>query len=429
MLDAFIIDVLRIASVALMALGPAPLSPQTQEPARQPPADTVVVVLFDGFAADLLERHATPELDRLAAEGAASRSLEPAFPSVSLVNGVTLSTGCWPARHGIVGNRFRDPVHGLYDHDRDADWLLACEHLHEAVERQNREAAVYGWYGARSGRDGPLASRSGSLEYSCEAEQDERRLDEALTALAEPTATRPALLLVYLCGPDHAQHFEGEGSAAEAAAVAAADGHVGRVRRAIEELPDGDRVALAITTDHGMTPVSTLINITRILRGAGIEGSAVANDGMAHVYLDRPASREALRTLAGQAEFDTHLRATLPAWMNLGRGPRVGDLVLVTEPPYFFADVDLWPWHLRFLARVGPRFASAGGRLLADHGYDSRRADMQGILVLWGAGVAAGAPLEEPRAVDLHPTVMALLGLQPLAIVDGRPLLAPPSGE
>src|SRR4030095_10072943 len=103
---------------------------------------TVVVLLFDGWA--------PAALDRMRREGAWTHRFVPPFPSISLISGVTISTGCWPEHHGIVTNVFLDPVRGRYDHDRDADWLTGCEHLQQAAERQGVRAAEIDWDGARA---------------------------------------------------------------------------------------------------------------------------------------------------------------------------------------------------------------------------------------------------------------------------------------
>ncbi len=119
---------------------------------------TVVVLLFDGFAPSMVAAYPTPALDRMRREGAWTHHFVPPFPSISLIGGTTLSTGCWPEHHGIVTNKFLDPERGVYDHSLDADWLTGCEHLHQVAERQGVRAAALGWYGATSQSRGPLAS-------------------------------------------------------------------------------------------------------------------------------------------------------------------------------------------------------------------------------------------------------------------------------
>ncbi|MEI9932345.1 MAG: hypothetical protein WDM89_17840 [Rhizomicrobium sp.] len=60
--------------------------------------------------------------------------------------------------------------------------------------------------------------------------------------------------------------------------------------------------------------------------------------------------------------------------------------------------------------------------LKATHGYDPRIVQMHGIFYAWGSGVA---PHEIKRLdmIDIHPTVMSLLGLQPGRSVDGHALM------
>ncbi len=84
--------------------------------------------------------------------------MDPAFPTISLINAVTISTGCWPENHGIVTNKFIDPERGFYDHSGDADWLTGCEHMHQAAERQGLTTAALGWVGRHSETRGAQAS-------------------------------------------------------------------------------------------------------------------------------------------------------------------------------------------------------------------------------------------------------------------------------
>ena len=45
---------------------------------------------------------------------------------------------------------------------------------------------------------------------------------------------------------------------------------------------------------------------------------------------------------------------------------------------------------------------------------------MHGIFYAWGAGVAKGKEIPRRDMIDIHPTVMALLGLQTGKPVDGH---------
>src|ERR1700733_3086229 len=110
------------------------------------PERTVVVVLFDGFSpAELDAAKPTPNFDRLKREGAYSRNLVPAFPTISLINHTTYETGCWPKHHGVMSNAFYDPKLGMFGDtlgSSDADWHTGCEAMWQAAERQGVHTAV-----------------------------------------------------------------------------------------------------------------------------------------------------------------------------------------------------------------------------------------------------------------------------------------------
>ncbi|HZQ35620.1 MAG TPA: alkaline phosphatase family protein [Dehalococcoidia bacterium] len=96
---------------------------------------------------------------------------------------------------------------------------------------------------------------------------------------------------------------------------------------------------------------------------------------------------------------------------------RTGDVVVFAAPPY------------QFDAPAAERLI-APSPLLGQHGYlpdtvDERlNVNMRPPLVLAGPGVPAGLRLPGARAIDLAPTLAALLGIGPPAHADGRDLLA-----
>ena len=60
----------------------------------------VVLVSFDGFRPDYLDRFPTPSFDRLAEAGARA-ALIPAFPSLTFPAHYSIATGLYPEHHGI----------------------------------------------------------------------------------------------------------------------------------------------------------------------------------------------------------------------------------------------------------------------------------------------------------------------------------------
>lgn len=387
-------------------------------PERSPAQRTVVVMLFDGFAPALLDGVATPALDRMRREGSWTHHMVPPFPSISLIGGFTISTGCWPEHHGIVTNRFFDPERGFYDHSKDADWTTGCEHLHEAAERQGVPAATLGWYGEVSSTRGKLASR---VLYEADWHDyptDTGRAQQVVELLRLPADERPQLILAYFKGPDGAGHFRGMDSPETRAAVTEADRAVATVLEALEPLDDA---TLIVTTDHGMVPITHIVNIGYLLRKHQIEGRVVATGTTAFLYLDDPATRpDASRALSAYPELDVILPEAQPAWSHLGTGPRVGDLIVSAKPPYAIEDRGQFPWFLRWVAWTGPEMIDASRSLKASHGYPPDTPGVQGILYAWGSGIRRDNHVARVDAIDVHPTVTRLLGIEPGQPVDGK---------
>ena len=401
---------------------PGPFQPPPGAPAVSPARRTVVVMVFDGLAPAMLEGRDTPALDRLRREGVWSNDMVPPFPSISLVGGFTISTGCWPEHHGIVSNRFFDPQRGFYDHSRDTDWALACEHLHQAAERQGVPTAALGWYGAVSASRGKLA-RDVAFEATWrDFPTDAARAQQVVDLLARPAAERPQLILAYFRGPDGVAHFKGMDSPEVREAIASTDRAVAAVLAALEKLGNA---ALIVTTDHGMRPTAEIINVEYLLRRHGIAARMVATGTTAFLYLDDPATRPAaIEALSRYDAFDIILPEQQPEWSHLGTGPRSGDLILSARPPYVIEDRGQLPWFVRWLAWSGPAMIDASSTLHASHGYPPDTPGVHGAFFAWGDGVKRGQQLDRVDAIDIHPTVTRLLGIEPGRPVDGQPIAA-----
>ncbi|MDX1383614.1 MAG: ectonucleotide pyrophosphatase/phosphodiesterase [Thermoanaerobaculia bacterium] len=390
---------------------------------------TVVVALFDGFAPAMVEAYETPNLDRMRAEGAWSHHLVPVFPTVSLPNHTSFTTGCLPASHGIVSNRFLDPARGFYDHSGDADWRVGCESLPEAAERQGVVSASIWFPGDRSRERGPLATH---VQADIPFDQRPDDLETAAIAAAylqRTGADRPRLVQVYLKGPDDAAHYNGLDSPETRAAVERSDAAIG-VLLAAAEAAAGD-VTVIVGTDHGMAPIDGIVNIPHILRREGISAGYASSGASSYLYLTDPADRErAVAAFSSLPDLDAYPVDALPAYARVGMSARVGDVLVVARPPRVIEDPEVFPKEMT--EGIDPAVdwpaIVASTRLRASHGYDPALPEMHGILYAWGSGIAAGREVAEVSIVDIHPTVAHLLGIAPGSPVDGEVadgLLAP----
>jgi predicted AlkP superfamily pyrophosphatase or phosphodiesterase len=386
---------------------------------------TVVVVLFDGFAPAMLEAAATPNFDIIRKEGVWSHHLVPAFPTISLINHTTFETGCWPEHHGIMSNIFIDPKKGRFEASADADWHTGCEAMWQAAERQGVRSAALNFVGRWSSSKGKLATYINPEKPKGQRQSDAQVLSQAITLLHMKGPDYPRLIALYFRGPDEAAHYHGTLSPEALAEARKADTIVGALMTAIKGLPADREGTLVIGTDHGMMDVGPLINVGRLMNEYDIKAQQATDGATAFLYLDKgeSADRVAAALAPYKDVFTVYRKGHFPAYAHMGDGPRVPDLMLLTHPPYWIVGPEVFPAWANWIGvnHIWPAvFTPFVGGLKATHGYDPRIVEMHGILYAWGAGVAKGKEIPRLDMVDVHPTVMKLLGLQPGIPVDGH---------
>jgi alkaline phosphatase D len=395
---------------------------------------TVVYVLFDGFSpAELDAAHPTPNFDRLKREGAWSRHLVPAFPTISLINHTTAYTGCWPEHHGIVSNIFVDPKLGRFGEggvdSGDAKWRTGCETMWEAAERQGVRAAAFNTVGRWSSVKGPRATYINPEVTWKKHESDDTIIERALNVLKDNGPNHARLIALYFSFPDNQAHEYGVTGAETQAAVRRADAVVGRLMTALKAMPPGREGTLVIGTDHGMMDVGPLINLGRIFAENDIHADQATDGASSYIYVDKKKDTvdRVAQALGNYPElFKVYRTGHYPAYAHLGSGPRVGDLMLVTHPPYWMVGFELFPDWAKYLGInwFWPlAFVPPTVQLKATHGYPPELVPMHGIFFAWGAGVTPGE-VKRLDQIDVHPTVMRLLGLQPGMPVDGHAIAA-----
>ena len=396
----------------------APLQPMAPSQVAPPNDRVLVVLVFDGLSARSIASVPTPNFARLAGEGSHTTAMLPVYPTLSLPNHFSLSTGCYPEHHGIVSNRFVDPKLGLYEHVKgDAGWMTGCEPLNVVAERQGIRSANLAWVGGVNGRK---ALASIVDEYRPPLPDIATRTARVLELLQLPPAQRPQLIVAYHNEPDSSLHTHGFAAEPSKAAMSAADAAVGQVLATFERAGLRERAALIVTSDHGMLDAGSHINVERILRDADIDATIAGDGASAHVYLRDPSTRDAaLAKLRGHAHVSAFTPEQPPAYAHLGRSARVGDFVIQTKSPDYVFDRGMWPDHLRWAALYGPAVLTSKP-VVGMHGYPPDTPGVQSVFYAWGAGIARGAKLDGMQAVDVHPTIAAWFGIQPGSPVDGR---------
>jgi predicted AlkP superfamily pyrophosphatase or phosphodiesterase len=140
---------LALAAVALSCRSAAPQSPQTSPPPRR-----VVLLSLDGASSDTLHRLyregalTAGGFARFFQEGQVADGLVPVDPSLTAVNHISLATGYFPERTGIVANTFHPAGAPFLDTVSGFAAPIATETLWEAARRQGKRVGVTSWPGA-----------------------------------------------------------------------------------------------------------------------------------------------------------------------------------------------------------------------------------------------------------------------------------------
>jgi predicted AlkP superfamily pyrophosphatase or phosphodiesterase len=389
----------RVAMVVVAAIGWGSASVVACPP-------SVIVLSWDGLRHDYVRLHPDvplPGLARFASDGAVADRLIPVFPSNTFPGHVSLATGTYPDRHGIVDNVFLDRERGMYRYSPDANWLDA-EPLWIAAERQGVPAATYFWVGSETDWRGQ-GTRFREAPFDGDRPES-AKVDRVLEWLALAPAERPRLIMSYWAGADNAGHLHGPDSADVREALQAQDRELDRLLRALDAKQAWAHTTVLVVSDHGMTVRGESLELSAALETAGIEAQ-VFGATTAHVFLRNAGDLDrAEQTARSLAHVQVFRRETLPPALRLNHPSRTGDLVVMADPPYTLDR----PAGLEGQMMVA---AQALGREFGMHGYDPQLPDMGGVFLALGRGATPGARLGVVRQIDVAATVAGLLGIEP----------------
>lgn len=382
--------------------------------ARADAAPTVILISFDGTTPAMAE--ALPVFARIAREGAFADRLIPTFPSNTFPNHATFATGVSPDRHGIVNNTFLDPVRGFYDYAADPTWFEA-EPIWSIAARAGVVSAAFHWVGS----EGAWTSGFGPRHWKAFDPRvpESVKVDQILAWLDLPDpAERPRLVTAWFHGADGAAHHFGPEDPAVAKTLE-------RQGRELERLLDGIRArgldattTTVVVSDHGITDTKKRVDLTRAFADAGLGARVIGGGGFAQVAMigemDRDARIARAIAIAEKLGFEAWPRGAAPSGYAESN-PRFGDFVVVAPLGVQITRLGFWA---RTLGRVGLHRSSLRGI----HGHRPELPEMSAFFAAIGRGVAPGARPQTVRAIDVAPTVLALLGIPIPDSMEGRPI-------
>ena len=411
-----------------------------------------VLMVIDGLRGDTAIEAWMPSLARVADNACVFSAHRGVFPSATRVSSASMSTGCWPATHGLPGNsialrdgdgyinvsagsaefaeQFRAARGQVLDVPTLADRLgermlivsnssAGAAHMQDPNKRARLLHRSGSWYPG-----GEPSTGANALEITYDGTGDAvatQRFCEAL--LHTPTE----LSLLWICEPDHSQHVNALGGPDHRAMLAGSDRMVAQVSATVARLRDaGDEVLFIVTSDHGHETTDQVIDVTGALVEAGFKVAldskelVVASSGMGGLIYAMDES----------AAFVTRLTD----WMNAQdwchqcwSGNRLGEVgQRATQgivAAFSMARRDAPNAHgvMGLAHTIKDPFMPYDGAGQGQHGgfgpYEGSP-----LLLVEGGGFARRIRTDASRIIDLAPTVLDYLG-EPSGGMDGQPLV------
>ena len=357
-----------------------------------------VIISLDGLRWDYLDAYDVPFMQQLAREGVKA-VMQPSFPSKTFPNHYTLATGLVPDHHGIIANSFWDREGGVeYSlknkvtradgkyYGGDPVWLTA---KHQGV----KTATVF-WVGSDVAIQGehPTYWR----DYQTQQLDFTGRVDEIIRLLKMPEKDRPHLVMAYFEEPDRSGHDHGPMHRLTRRAMEDMDLLLSNLWARIQLLPIADKVNLIITGDHGMTSVDPkrFVDIDDVLPKHWYD--RFCNDYPTLIYASAPQYVDSICEAMQRVD---HVRAwkaaDIPAYLNYGTNKNMGDVVVLPDVGWLFAD-------------------KPSKKQRGSHGFDHTAADMQVGFRAVGPDFKVGyEKADRFRNVCVYPLLCYLLGVTP----------------
>ena len=368
--------------------------------ARAAGRDTYTVIIsLDGLRWDYLDTYDVPFLSVMMAREGVKAVVQPSFPSKTFPNHYTLATGLTPDHHGIIANTFWDRERGVEfslsnNKTRSDGRYYGGDPVWLTAKHQGVKTATVFWVGSDVAVQGEHPTYW--HDYQTEQLDFKSRVDEIVRLLQLPEEKRPHLVMGYFEEPDRSGHNYGPLNILTRRALEDLDSLLESLWARIQLLPIADKVNFIVTGDHGMTSVDPqrFVDIDDVLPKRWYD--RFCNDYPTLIYASAP---QYIDSICDALQRVDHIRAwkkaDVPAYLGYGTNPNMGDVVVLPDVGWLFADK--------------PSKTQRGS-----HGFDHMAADMQVGFRAVGPDFKVGyEKAERFRNVCIYPLLCYLLGVTP----------------
>ncbi len=348
----------------------------------------LVIISLDAFRWDYPEIYHLPHFDSIAQMGVKAHSIQPCFPTVTFPNHYSMATGLYPDHHGIVQNKFYDPQLKLTYKIRNRKMVMdgrfyGGEPIWVTAEKQGLKTASFYWVGTEASIKGIQPTYWKVYENKIPFNQ---RIDTVINWLQLPEKERPHLVLFYLPEPDAISHKYGPVSKETKGMVTYLDSLMWDFVNKLKKLPIGDEINVIITSDHGMSALSSDKNIIidNYIKPEWIKGMYGYNP-----TYNISATDNCIDSIYLSLKKIPHLNVwktkEVPGRLHYNSNFRIGDLVVVADSSWSISR-----------KRDKPPYGGV-------HGYDNKNMDMHGIFYAYGPDFKKDFKKKTFSNINLYP--------------------------
>ena len=358
-----------------------------------------LVVSFDGFRHDYINRVPTPNFDKFINGGVIASSLSPVFPSLTFPNHYSLATGYHADEHKILGNKFFSKTLNKDYSMRDSKAVqngqfYGMEPIWVTAEKNNILSATYFWIGSEAEINGyrPTIYKKydGSVKFKS-------RVDSVISWFNLPIEQRPKLTMLYFSEPDYTGHEYGPNSNEVNKSVIEMDSIFGYLIDELSRTKVYKDLDIIVVSDHGMSDVSldkvilldTFIDLDKY--------KVIPSFAVTHLW--NLNDDEDISNI-----FDNENNVQI---FKKGQFPKRYHFSNSDSPDYLIV-ADLG-WSLTTTQKLNQSKSFPGGM----HGYDSNYLEMHGIFFANGPSFKSGVRIDSFENINLYPIICKTLEIPP----------------
>ncbi|XP_015795008.1 ectonucleotide pyrophosphatase/phosphodiesterase family member 5 [Tetranychus urticae] len=360
------------------------------------PRQQLVIISFDGFRHDYIGTFNTPNLVEMINRGVyAPDGYYPAFATKTFPTHWTLATGLHEENHGLVDNRFFDPLlNETFTRSKSGSKWFAGEPIWSTCRRQNCSANVLFWPGSASNAK-PKNQHQFNLPYN-----ETITLEDRFEYLLNWIENGIDLSMIYFHQPDQAGHEFGAFSEPVRTQVEKIDQMVGDFMHTLRNSSKYSNVNVIITGDHGMANLTNNGTIYLIDYINMTDVAVVSQLGAVASLLPKPGRLETIYNAlksSGNPHFEVYRKKDVPNRFHYKNSHRIMPIVMIAQEGYI---IDTAPRTRR-------------KRKVAFHGYDNLLPSMRPIFLAEGPLFKPSYLIEPFHSVNLYSLFCHILKIQP----------------